>query len=329
VLLGFIGTAYLVLLLAVASYVLAFDPDEEPFEPELNLPGPTSPGKPSWQPNIVDQQFITWIQGMLQLTSDTRVRLRSAFDEVRGPNSLAFRVCVHGSSGINNDAVFQSIIMWCDIQMVTGLGILCSSYALLRCGFDASHWQIAVYLAWFSAVTHLSGLTVLRTYLNTYPWAKHIRVLLMFSLLILLIVGLIPTGFFFPRTINRASQVMCYFNLSYGYRHFSEVDRRESEVSRVEETTSWQAMLFSIFLLIFGFITRSTRLFRPLSTAFRLRVRQPLSGWARRNLRRLEPFGPPSGSEILKSETITKPALAFFLMIRLSCDLFSSMLFEV
>jgi hypothetical protein len=94
VLLGFIGTAYLVLLLVVASYVLAFDPDEEPFEPELTLPGPTSPDKPSWQPNIVDQEFITWIQRMLHVTSDTRVRLRSAFDEVRRPISLAFlRLC--------------------------------------------------------------------------------------------------------------------------------------------------------------------------------------------------------------------------------------------
>lgn len=213
---------------------------------------------------------------------------------------------------------------------MTGLGILCSCYALLRCGFDASHWQIAVYLAWFSAVTHLSGLTVLRTYLNAYPWVKHTRVFLMFALLMLLIVGLIPTGFLFARTTHRASYAICYFNLSFGYWHFSEVDIDDSEVSRVEETASWQAMILSAILLLLGFITRSIRLFRPLSTAFRLRIRQPLSSWARRNLRCLEPSGtPPSRLGRLKSKIVTKPALAVFLMARLSCDLFSSMLFEV
>lgn len=213
---------------------------------------------------------------------------------------------------------------------MTGLGILCSCYALLHCGFDASHWQIAVYLAWFSAVTHLSGLTVLRTYLNTYPWVKHTRVFLMFALLMLLIVGLIPTGFLFARTSDHASYAICYFNLSYGYWHFSEIDRDASEVSRVEETASWQAMILSVILLVFGFITRSIRLFRPLSTAFRLRIRQPLSGWSRRSLRRLGPSGTPrSRFGVIISNIITKQALALFLMARLSCDLFSSMLFEV
>lgn len=69
--------------------------------------------------------------------------------------------------------------MLCDVQVVTGLGILISGFVLLRCGLDAIHSQIAVFLAWFSTVTHLSGLEVLRTHLNTYVWSKHLRFSLM------------------------------------------------------------------------------------------------------------------------------------------------------
>ncbi|KAK2604324.1 hypothetical protein N8I77_007266 [Diaporthe amygdali] len=296
----FIGTAYFVLLLVVASYFLAFDPEKDPFGEQSIPTVPTS--NACWQPNTIDQLFINWVRKVPCLTSDTRRRLRSAFDE--------------------------SIIMLCDVQIVTGLSILSSSYILLSCGLDASHWQIAVYLAWFSTVTHLSGLTVLRTYLNAYPWVKYIRVILMSALLILLIAGLIPTGFVTYGGL--ASQAKCYFNVSYGYWRFDQEIRYPSDPSRIEDTASWQAMILSIILLMSGFITRSVKLFRPLSTAFRLRIRQPLSGWTRGILERLGRLNTPHRrSEVLISKLVIKPALAIFLMARLNCDLFSSMLFEV
>lgn len=222
----------------------------------------------------------------------------------------------------------KSIIVLCDVQIVTGLGILCSSYVLLRCGLDASHWQIAAYLAWFSTVTHLSGLTVLRTYLNDYKWAKYFRVVLMLALLILLIIGLIPTGYF--DNTYPASQAVCYFDAIYGNRRFESDTSYYSGSPRVQESQSWQAMVFSVILLISGFLTRCVKLFRPLSTAFRLRIRQPLSCWTRGVLRRLgQSKTPPSRGEVLKSRLVTKPASAVFLMARLNCDLFSSMFFEV
>lgn len=209
-----------------------------------------------------------------------------------------------------------------------GFGGLCQAYEHLIYGLDACHWHMLVYLAWFSAASHLSVLTVLRTYHDTEPWARHARVFFMFAHVILLVVALRPTGFFASGK-SVASQAICYFNSNYGYWRF-EAERSELDSSRVEDTEQWQTMLLSMVLLTFGSIIGLVNLSQPLSTAFRRGVRQPLSGWGRRGLMRLGPLSSQSSRlETLRSNIITKPALAIFLTVRLSFDLFSSRLFEV
>lgn len=84
----------------------------------------------------------------------------------------------------------------CDIQLFNGFGILISGFISMKCGLQAYHWQNLVYLAWFSSVTHLSGLTVLKQYLHQHPSQAYIRYGLMMTLLIILITAIIPTGFF-------------------------------------------------------------------------------------------------------------------------------------
>lgn len=56
-----------------------------------------------------------------------------------------------------------------DLQILTGISILISGYAQLECGLSCYHWQVLVYLAWFSSLTHLSCLTLLRNYLCQSP----------------------------------------------------------------------------------------------------------------------------------------------------------------
>ncbi|KAI8255841.1 hypothetical protein K4K58_005352 [Colletotrichum sp. SAR11_239] len=225
----------------------------------------------------------------------------------------------------------ESIIMLCDVQVVTGLGILISGFVLLRCGLDAIHWQIAVFLAWFSTVTHLSGLEVLRTHLNTYVWSKHLRFSLMSLLLILLLVGIVPTGFFSLRNRNFSSPAVCYFDLKYGFWRFKEtLSQSDFPEMQLERTPAYQAMVYSMVLLVLGFGTRSMKLLHPLSRTFKLNVRQPTS---RRVRRLLTDFAnTPASSErrkLLKIELFLKPALAGFFMVRLTSDFFSSSLFEV
>ncbi|KAF4821669.1 hypothetical protein CGCTS75_v010962 [Colletotrichum tropicale] len=304
VLIGFMGTAYLVLLLVIGNYFLAYDPTDCPFQSGNSKN--ENINRELWRPNPIDERFLRWVRkGPLVFTDDTCARLRTAFDE--------------------------SIIMLCDVQVVTGLGILISGFVLLRCGLDAIHWQIAVFLAWFSTVTHLSGLEVLRTHLNTYVWSKHLRFSLMFLLLILLLVGIVPTGFFSLRNKNFSSPAVCYFDLKYGFWRFKETLRQSDfPEMQLERTPAYQAMVYSMVLLVLGFGTRSMKLLHPLSRTFKLNVRQPTS---RRIRRLLTDFAnTPASSErrkLLKTELILKPALAGFFMVRLTSDFFSSSLFEV
>lgn len=84
----------------------------------------------------------------------------------------------------------------CDVQLFNGLGILTSGFISISCGLQAYHWQIVVYLAWFSSVTHLSCLTILRQYLSRRPTETYVRYILMVVLVLVLMVAIVPTGFF-------------------------------------------------------------------------------------------------------------------------------------
>ncbi|KAF5520697.1 hypothetical protein CGCA056_v008008 [Colletotrichum aenigma] len=304
VVIGFMGTAYLVLLLVIGNYFLAYDPTDCPFQSGNSKN--ENINRELWRPNPIDERFLRWVRkGPLVFTDDTCARLRTAFDE--------------------------SVIMLCDVQVVTGLGILISGFVLLRCGLDAIHWQIAVFLAWFFTVTHLSGPEVLRTHLNTYVWSKHLRFSLMSLLLILLLVGIVPTGFFSLRNRNFSSPAVCYFDLKYGFWRFKEtLSQSDFPEMQLERTPAYQAMVYSMVLLVLGFGTRSMKLLHPLSRTFKLNVRQTTS---RRVRRLLTDFAnTPASSErrkLLKTELILKPALAGFFMVRLTSDFFSSSLFEV
>ncbi|KAF4817583.1 hypothetical protein CGCSCA5_v005872 [Colletotrichum siamense] len=286
VLIGFMGTAYLVLLLVIGNYFLAYDPTDCPFQSGNSKN--ENINRELWRPNPIDERFLRWVRkGPLVFTDDTCARLRMAFDE--------------------------SIIMLCDVQVVTGLGILISGFVLLRCGLDAIHWQIAVFLAWFSTVTHLSGLEVLRTHLNTYVCGHRTHWLLQ------------------PAEQELSSPAVCYFDLKYGFWRFKEtLSQSDFPEMQLERTPAYQAMVYSMVLLVLGFGTRSMKLLHPLSRTFKLNVRQPTSRCVRRLL--TDFANTPASSErrkLLKTELILKPALAGFFMVRLTSDFFSSSLFEV
>jgi hypothetical protein len=74
---------------------------------------------------------------------------------------------------------------------VTGIAILASGFSQVKCGLSTFHWQIVVYLAWFSSSTHL---TFLRRYTVKNRGFRALRILLMLALVTMLAVALIPTG---------------------------------------------------------------------------------------------------------------------------------------
>jgi hypothetical protein len=55
-----------------------------------------------------------------------------------------------------------------DLQIVTGFSILISGHVQLESGLAAYQWQFIVELAWFSCLTHLACLTLLRNHLSRH-----------------------------------------------------------------------------------------------------------------------------------------------------------------
>lgn len=81
-----------------------------------------------------------------------------------------------------------------DVQIITGSAILISGFATLNHEMTAYHWQIIVYLAWFSSLTHLAILTFLRRYLYQHRITRSWRLIAMLLLVAGLVAALLPTA---------------------------------------------------------------------------------------------------------------------------------------
>ncbi|KAL8867888.1 MAG: hypothetical protein Q9174_005367, partial [Haloplaca sp. 1 TL-2023] len=156
-----------------------------------------------------------------------------------------------------------AVLMYSDQQLVTGLAILASGYAQLSCGLSKSHWQIIVYLAWHSSLTHLATLTFLRRYFQENARARIWRSVLMLLLAVMLGVALLPTGdrnwrsaFFYDW--NGDTSVLCDFRRLVAQ---DENDRFELDLANTP------TMLVSILVLVSSYMTRLIKL-SDRSTAF-------------------------------------------------------------
>lgn len=81
-----------------------------------------------------------------------------------------------------------------DLQIVTGFAILLSGFTQLQSGLEALKWRTILDLAWFSCLTHLACLTMLRRHLHTHTIERVWRLLAMGILAALLAAGLLPTA---------------------------------------------------------------------------------------------------------------------------------------
>ena len=78
---------------------------------------------------------------------------------------------------------------------MTGIAILISAYSQISCGLQYYHWQIAVDLALFSSITHLTTLTCLRRYFQKRRALRIWRLVCMAIIGVLLSVALASTGY--------------------------------------------------------------------------------------------------------------------------------------
>lgn len=78
-------------------------------------------------------------------------------------------------------------------QMITGVSLLTSALLQLRSGITIYHWQIVVYLVWFSSFTHLATLRVLWKSLAENPPIRWWRETIMRLIVGGNVIAILPT----------------------------------------------------------------------------------------------------------------------------------------
>lgn len=213
----------------------------------------------------------------------------------------------------------QCIIMFADIQIITGVAILIGGYCTLSCGLSAYHWQLVVDLAWFSSVTHLAALTFLRRYLHNKPVEKWCRVAVMLVMLVLLCAAVAPTAKFAwlvgaakpGPTGNPASHAICF------YRRSIPMDWEGG-----------QSLFITILLLVYGYAIRIAKLSPGFSNILR-ELGLKLQRMSTERLGRWNPPGSASTRTLLRSVFVDPVVISMLQVLHVQLDLFCSMLAEV
>jgi hypothetical protein len=224
----------------------------------------------------------------------------------------------------------QCVLSMSDLQILTGISILISGFAQLRCGISCYHWRLLIYLAWFSSLTHLACLTFLRHYLYVNQGERAWRLVAMAILVILLIAAMVPSGNYqwdplqpsagFDDSTTEAGIVpqpadyaICYF------KHLRKVD-----------SVTFASMVLSVLLVGLGFLSRAARLHKSVSVDVIARARHAASDNTKAILRKVYQWSDaehtPNG---LKRLFVYRPLLALFLVCRVTLDAWSSMFVEV
>jgi len=91
-------------------------------------------------------------------------------------------------------ALRKFVLSISDQQIVTGIAIMAAGLRGLAKGtISTYHYQIVLYLAWLSSSVHLSAISLLTPYLSKYQGLRTWRLVGMLALLVMLLVGLVPT----------------------------------------------------------------------------------------------------------------------------------------
>ena len=158
----------------------------------------------------------------------------------------------------------SAVLMFSDQQLVTGLALLISGYAQLRCGISSYHWQMIIYLAWFSSMTHLTTLTMLRQYFRDNPAPRLWRAVLMLVMVTMLGFALLPSGdhmwFTYEGVPYNTAQLpaLCFFK---------RLVARSPEERFEPGSYTTSSMLVSVLVLFASYLTRLVKLSKN-ATAF-------------------------------------------------------------
>ncbi|KAK1975464.1 hypothetical protein LZ30DRAFT_737462 [Colletotrichum cereale] len=266
VLIGFFGTAWLVVILVIIRYMLAFNPYEDPLQ-NAKRDGTGRRAK-DWKPNMIDVKFV------------------SMFSKLRK------RFAKHKNWDIVTTKILRSL---CDIQILTGLGILLSGYIGLKCYTLTYHWKLITYLAWSSNLTHTACLSGLRGYMYQHQAERNLRMGFMAILVAGLVTAIVPTAYFgigsdlYSESVARPwSNARCFFHETtakqawiYEQNITTQIDE---QFGKFKETPEYESHIISIVLLTLSFTTRTIKMFRLSSDLAKITFREQVGNWAGRKI---------------------------------------------
>ena len=224
-------------------------------------------------------------------------------------------------------AIRNAVLILSDQQLVTGISLLASGYSQPTCNLSSYHWQILVYLCWFSTLTHLTTLTILREYLQENSGIRTWRVLLMLVTFVLLVIALLPTGdskwLFWPpldpSPYTDGVPVLCFFKML-------GIGGRENRWTSDPDQTS--SMVISIVVLCFGYMTRLIKISAWATNFTDQWFRERPGNHLKKKLAETESRSLIHGASLYwKLERIVLRTIYFAL--RASLDLYSFLLWEI
>ena len=114
------------------------------------------------------------------------------------------------------EALEKAVLGFSDQQCITGIAILLSGYSQLSPRntnpITVYNWQIAVDLAWFSSITHLTTLTCLRHYFRQRRALSNFRIACMAANAVILAVSIGSTGW---QLANHGVPALCLFDTTW------------------------------------------------------------------------------------------------------------------
>ena len=220
-----------------------------------------------------------------------------------------------------------AVLMFSDQQLVTGIAILVSGYAQLPCGLSSYHWQMIVYLAWFSSLTHLTTLTVLRQYFRKNPAARLWRAVLMLLMVTLLGIALLPTGdswWLGGLSADGYDEVAELPALCYFKRLVAQTPEQRFEIDPVQTSS----MIISLMVLFSGYLTRLIKLSKQATDFTKRWIRTKPGGVLKdASNNSIERAGRPHASRYWRLKHLILETL--YILLRASFDMYESTLWEV
>lgn len=173
----------------------------------------------------------------------------------------------------------ELILSLSDQQMITGIAILIAGIIQLDSKISFYHWNVLVSLAWFSSLTHLSALTLLRSYFRSRLLLRMFRLFLMTGFAILLIGAMYPLyyngarkTYEFPNPSGNITEERYLIPPSYPARCLYSSPKMD------EGTVGRNLTFGATVVLVFGYTTRVIKLFSSTDSI----ARKVLRGWPKR-----------------------------------------------